>query len=137
MKMPEAVFEQQDEYELPISMVDVVFLLLVFFMCATTFRRAEQSLACNLPRTGSPPDPEVVPPPTLRLYIRESGRMLLNQTLLDGAEDLYHRLADIRLVRPRASILYVVRAYDTALRAGVSDIRFQAPVKARPAREYF
>lgn len=142
MRMPESVLDQQeDEFELPVSMIDVVFLLLIFFMCATTFRIDELSLGANMNKGGQNPPPDPVPPPTLRLYVRQDGRVLLNQTLLDDSDDLYRRVAAIVHVRRDASILlgadpkvhfhYVVTTYDTAVRAGVTDIRFQAPPKDR------
>ena len=35
------------------SMIDVVFLLLIFFMCTSSFARPERSLPSRLPRVGT------------------------------------------------------------------------------------
>ncbi len=42
--------QASEEWELPTSMIDVVFLLLIFFMCASQFRTVEKSLDSLLPR---------------------------------------------------------------------------------------
>ena len=36
--------EEEEDFELPVSMIDVVFLLLIFFMCASKFKTLEQKL---------------------------------------------------------------------------------------------
>jgi len=36
--------------ELPLSMIDVTFLLLIFFMCSMQFKTVEQKLDANLPK---------------------------------------------------------------------------------------
>lgn len=38
------------EWEMPTSFIDVVFLLLIFFMCCSTFHTMEQRLDANLPK---------------------------------------------------------------------------------------
>ncbi len=46
--------EKDDEdgnWDIPTSMIDVVFLLLIFFMCASKFRVLERRLDAFLPRT--------------------------------------------------------------------------------------
>ena len=40
------------EAELPLSMIDVTFLLLVFFMCSMQFKTIEQRLDADLPKDG-------------------------------------------------------------------------------------
>jgi biopolymer transport protein ExbD len=53
--------DEEYEFELPISMIDVVFLLLIFFMCAAKFRSVEKMLDADLPKDeGQNP---VKPPP--------------------------------------------------------------------------
>ncbi len=53
------------ERELPLSMIDVTFLLLIFFMCSMNFKSIEQALGAELPQNGPgggpPPEPYKIP----------------------------------------------------------------------------
>jgi biopolymer transport protein ExbD len=52
------------EAELPLSMIDVTFLLLVFFMCSMQFKTIEQRLDADLPKDGPGPGPGDIERPT-------------------------------------------------------------------------
>ncbi len=53
------------EIELPLSMIDVTFLLLIFFMCSMQFKSVEQKLDAQLPKNeGQNPIPTEVEQPT-------------------------------------------------------------------------
>lgn len=54
-------------------MVDVVFLLLIFFISTTTFRRAEGLLAAQLPRQGSQADQVSLPIAPIFVRLVETG----------------------------------------------------------------
>ena len=52
------------EPELPLSMIDVTFLLLIFFMCSMNFKSVERVLGTELPKNegpgiGEPPPPKI------------------------------------------------------------------------------
>jgi len=65
------------------SLIDVVFLLLIFFMVSTTFER-ETVLKVDLPEASAVEDREEIPD-SLELVIDGEGRMFLNdQRLLDS-----------------------------------------------------
>jgi biopolymer transport protein ExbD len=65
------------------SLIDVVFLLLIFFMVSTTFER-ESVLKVDLPEASAVDEREELPE-TLELVIDDQGRMFLNnQRLLDS-----------------------------------------------------
>ena len=65
------------------SLIDVVFLLLIFFMVSTTFER-ETVLKVDLPEASAVEDREEFPD-SLELVIDGEGRMFLNdQRLLDS-----------------------------------------------------
>ena len=54
--------QQGEERELPISTIDIVFLLLIFFMCSMQFRSVERKLDSELPKTEGPhPRPMLTP----------------------------------------------------------------------------
>lgn len=58
------------EPELPLSMIDVTFLLLIFFMCSMNFKSVEQALGAELPKKGGPGDdpPPLEIPVSVKLY---------------------------------------------------------------------
>ena len=65
------------------SLIDVVFLLLIFFMVSTTFER-ESVLKVDLPEASAVADREELPD-SMELVIDGEGRMFLNdQRLLDS-----------------------------------------------------
>ncbi|MHC4710088.1 MAG: ExbD/TolR family protein, partial [Planctomycetota bacterium] len=51
------------------SMIDVVFLLLVYFMAATEFKLGEEIYRLDLPRRGAPADPFVLPRDPLHIVL--------------------------------------------------------------------
>jgi biopolymer transport protein ExbD len=59
------------------SMIDVVFLLLVYFMAATEFKLGEEIFRLDLPRRGAPADPFVLPREPLRIVLVSSGPVCL------------------------------------------------------------
>lgn len=117
-------------------MIDVVFLLLVFFLCASSFDRPEQNLAASLAvadnREGAGAD---TPPPELE-EITVAARYDAGRTswaVNDGAptadlselQSLLRRLAAVERslpvtidARPDVPMGDVVAAYDAARAAG-------------------
>ena len=63
---------EEVDNELPLSMIDVVFLLLIFFMCCMQFKTVERKLDAELPKDeGQNPIPKKVEVPTeirVRVY---------------------------------------------------------------------
>lgn len=55
------------------SMIDVVFLLLVYFMVATEFKLGEEIYRLDLPRRGAPADPFVLPRDPLHIVLASTG----------------------------------------------------------------
>jgi biopolymer transport protein ExbD len=110
------------------SLIDVVFLLLIFFMVSTTFER-ESVLKVDLPEASSVDEREDIPD-SLELVIDSEGRMYLNdQRLIDSEErtisaaieQMAGEERDLPLVL-RADRLtphhYVVTAMDVAAQLG-------------------
>lgn len=78
-----------DEYALNLtSMTDIVFLMLVFFMLATTFVDPEKALGIELPGAASASD---APTEELVLNVLEDGTYVVGGASLD-AEGLRARL---------------------------------------------
>ena len=90
------------------SLIDVVFLLLIFFMVSTTFER-ETVLKVDLPEASSVEDREDIPE-TLELVIDSEGRMFLNdQRLLDSNANTI-RAAMQQLAGERRDVPLILRA---------------------------
>jgi biopolymer transport protein ExbD len=59
------------------AMIDVVFLLLVYFMAATEFKLGEEVYRLDLPRRGIPADPFSLPRDPLRIVLASTGQACL------------------------------------------------------------
>ena len=66
------------------SLIDVVFLLLIFFMVSTTFER-QAALKVDLPEASAVSDPDTQPE-RLELVIDSEGRMFLNDRQLVNSQ---------------------------------------------------
>lgn len=113
------------------SLIDVVFLLLIFFMVSTSFIR-EASLSLQLPTAASAPAPEQ--PQTVEIVVGADGRYFfgdrelvsaspatLRRALLAEAESDTGRTLVIR-ADGRAPHQAVVTVMDVAGRAGFQSI---------------
>jgi biopolymer transport protein ExbD len=75
--------EEGDEFALNLtSMTDIVFLMLVFFMLATTFVDPERSLGIELPPARSGGEP---PPRELVIHVLEDGTFVFDGAVVDRA----------------------------------------------------
>ncbi|MHC4507022.1 MAG: ExbD/TolR family protein [Planctomycetota bacterium] len=162
--------QEAEERELPISMIDVVFLLLIFFMCSMQFKTIERKLDAQLPQDGPevtvfpppPPDPteirvkiywanargQVIHSPRAAFGERYPGRRVplstagahvelrVNQVRVGDLNCLARTLVDLNRRNPMPVVVdarqavpfqWVVGALDACARAGVSDVKFQAP----------
>ncbi len=90
------------------SLIDVVFLLLIFFMVSTTFER-QALLKVDLPEASVVEDRTELPD-TLELVIDSSGRMYLNDRQLVNSEERTLRAAIEEAVGEDRSIPLVLRA---------------------------
>jgi len=117
-----------------ISLVDVVLLLVIFFVLTTSFVRQSQ-LTIRLPESASRAPEAVAEAPALEIIVTDRGVFFVNgRALVDNrAETL---AAAIRRVQPaegvqsvtisadaRATHQDVVTAMDVAGRLGITDVR--------------
>jgi biopolymer transport protein ExbD len=114
------------------SLIDVVFLLLIFFMVSTTFER-QALLKVDLPEASVVEDRTELPD-TLELVIDSAGRMYLNDRQLVNSEERTLRAAIEEAVGEERSIPlvlradrltphhYVVTAMDVAAQLGFSNL---------------
>jgi biopolymer transport protein ExbD len=133
----------KDDYELPCSMIDVVFLLLIFFLVCSSYKTTEERLEANLPRDGLNPvaQPTIMPRPEVRvkLWLAESGqvRISVDEYACSTIDDLARKLAAFAGGDPNQDVVidgrqqvpfkYVLAAIDACARAGMRNVKFQAP----------
>jgi len=136
-------------WELPISMIDVVFLLLVFFLLASRFRQQEGVLRADMSSGGSGPPPDIEsvllkvdaetasrerPVFTVRSHVFRSP---------DAGERLVAHLVGLARIDSRVPVVIrgggdvpfwmVVAAVDACGAARLEKVRFEAPPRTRPA----
>lgn len=139
--------KERPQAELDINLtplIDVVFLLLIFFMVSTTFQK-ESELKIRLPEASSTPTDEVEK--RIEIQINErglyfvNGRELVNssqQTLLRALSDAAGGSKDLPVVikadkmTPHQS---VVTAMDTAAQLGLLRLQIATSQKAPQAVE--
>lgn len=88
-------------------LIDVVFLLLIFFLVATKFAEQERELPVNLP-DASEAQPLIAKPRELFINIDQNGRYYVSGQILSLAE-LQEVLSDAWASNP-ANVSVVVRA---------------------------
>jgi biopolymer transport protein ExbD len=82
------------------SMTDIVFLMLIFFMLATTYADPERVLGLELPAASSSSQP---PPRELVISVLEDGRTVLDGAFVDR-DALRARLAETARTAPATPV---------------------------------
>ncbi len=94
--------EEQEEPEINLtSLIDVVFLLLIFFMVSTTFER-QSLLSLELPEASTAESQNL--PMMIELVVTDDGRLFVDDA----------QLADDRLATIRAAISSAIQAQPDA-----------------------
>ena len=147
-KLLQEITEEQ-EWELPISMIDVVFLLLIFFILASKFRQVENRLEANLPKDEGPKN--------IKVELKEIDEVLIRVTASDTQRETYPIIqvrkrefrgkgafgeleaflkgvhgtkSDQAIViqgKPDVPFWMVVRVLDACAFASLTNVKFQAP----------
>ena len=66
------------------SLVDIVFLLVLFFAVTTTFPQKPQGIKINLPKVNK--QTRVTVKKTVRFYLDKEGKLYYNKALITGKE---------------------------------------------------
>jgi len=134
---------QDPDYELPLSMIDVIFLLLIFFMVCAKFKLFEKRLDAGLPKhEGSNPPPRPLIPNNnihVKIWLADSQqvRISLDEYPCRSVNDLAGKLAAFAAndrsqpvlidSRQRVPFKYVLAALDACQRARMRNVKFMAP----------
>lgn len=98
--------KEESEYGIPLApLVDIVFLLLVFFLLTTTYLEEEKDLSLKLPRSSGAESGRALN--RILINIRTDGTVLFGQAPV-GPGELYRRLLRVRRTAPGTPV--VVRA---------------------------
>jgi biopolymer transport protein ExbD len=112
------------------SMIDVLFLLIIFFMVATKFDQMERNIEVAVPEVGQAGDSEPPPQPLVVTVLAE-GRVELDGTPVTF-EELTERLAAARTPLSEPSVVirgdsqcafqHIASALSACQQAGISDL---------------
>ena len=119
-------------------LIDVVFLLLIFFLVATRFAEEDHELDVQLP-SASQAKPMVMTPNDVELYIDPEGKYFLGPKGPYELPEVERLLADIarnnplgKVVRIRADLKcnwnHVVHALDTCHKHGLHNVKATAAI---------
>jgi len=75
-------------------MIDVIFILILFFMCSAGAVKTEMHLASSLPGTATATDPIDIPDEQI-IQITNSGQIMLNGRQFDVAAGQGHELPEL------------------------------------------
>lgn len=100
--------QRRDDPEVNLTpLIDVVFLLLIFFMVSTTFDR-EAQLKVELPQASS--EPVQVPEQVLEITINVNGDYFINEQQVINTEPETLRRAIVQSIGARRDLPVIVRA---------------------------
>jgi biopolymer transport protein ExbD len=136
---------EEKDWELPTSMIDVVFLLLIFFLCASKFRQLERRLDAFLPKDKGPQ--------AIQTTVRQLDEIVLHVTALESRDlqvpqfrirnwsthdpnelaghlKRLQQVGDMPVVidgRPLCPFRHVMTALDCCARAELTKVEFRPP----------
>jgi len=123
------------------AMIDVVFLLLVFFMCTSSYGRPERDLPTRLPQVGGAPAETEFDPVRVRLWPVAGGTLVTCdgtacRTLADLSAQLRARraIADVPvIIQGEAGVPFgqMVAALDACYGADLRRVAFSAATGER------
>lgn len=122
----------EDEFAIPMTpLLDVVFLLLVFFLVSTSFVRPEKSIDIKLPAAEQAAEP-ANEKRTVVVNVRKTGLLVVDQRVLTGDQDLVQTLMRARKAGPNLSVViygdrsaahkHIVKVMNAALKVGIEDM---------------
>lgn len=102
-------FVEEDESSVDMTpMLDIVFILLIFFIVTTSFVR-EEGLLVNRPKANKPISE---PTPTMLITISDSGIVSFNGSLVD-VERVPARIENFVATNAGSTSVIVIPSYDT------------------------
>jgi biopolymer transport protein ExbD len=131
MRIKDPQSEGEEPYNL-VPLTDMVFNLLIFFMCATTFAQVEKELSVQLPQASSSFKPLSAAPEQLIINVKEDGSAIVAGRTYDlsalaelvaAALKRDDRLSVIVRADERAIVRHFAAVASTCRHAGVQEAR--------------
>lgn len=131
MRIRDPIADNEEPYNL-VPLTDMVFNLLIFFMCATTFAQVEKDLRVKLPEARPSFRPLSAPPQQLIINVREDGSATVSGRPYDPSAltalvtDAVRRDADVSVIvraDERATIRHFASVAAICRGAGVKEAR--------------
>ena len=138
--MKRKITPPSDKIELMMTpMIDVVFQLLIFFMCGTKFRSPDGRVEAYLPKdVGTAAGQVNTEFDSIIVRVGEKGVLTVNGTRCDTYKDFYDRLLKLKadVVKPKVILdphqqtehRFVMQALDVCKKAGLHEVAFRAPM---------
>lgn len=135
----------EDKLQLKMApMIDVVFLLLIFFMCVSKWKLAEGNLAAELPTEGAvseaPPEPVDLEKIIIKLQRSGDGvRIRMSDRLCPSFDILTENLKGLRgvvdtpvIIDADRDVLFrdAISALNASIKAEFTNVSFAAPLAA-------
>lgn len=94
MRIRDPLIEGEEPYNL-VPLTDMVFNLLIFFMCATTFVQVEKEMTLHLPKTGTAAGLSTSPAPEpLVINILQNGNTVISGKTYSDPDALARRMTE-------------------------------------------
>ncbi len=126
-----ALNKEEDEFKMTLTpLLDVVFLLLVFFLVSTSFVKPEQAIDVDLPsaREGGPTSDQHV----ITVNVQKEGVIVIDGRIISGQTELKQTLKREFEANPGSGLVIrgdrsafhndIVRVMNAAMAAGLQDV---------------
>lgn len=128
--------KSDDSFEIQMtSLIDMMFLLIIFFIVSTSFRDPERDLAVKLPQAAAG-TPAAKTGEDIIINVRQGGVIVLHDRVL-SFEQLERQLRDAATAKPKVIIRgdaltyhrHVVKVLDLCKRSGIRDVNIATKVE--------
>jgi len=92
IKLPQPSNRRSVDFNMT-PLIDVVFLLIIFFLVSSHLARQETQLELSLPAAASGHEADAAPAPRVTINVRADGQLLLGSDRVDVSE--IHRRLDV------------------------------------------
>lgn len=127
--------QEQEEPAVPMApMIDIIFLLLIFFITTSIYARLENEISITVP-TAESAEPSRRTPGEIIVNITREGAIIVNQQEL-SIDELAHRLQRIAESTPGISVIVrgdehsmfgrAIEILDVCGKASITDVSFAA-----------
>ena len=87
MEALKKILGDEDEVDLT-PMIDVTFLLLIYFMVTTMLKQPEAELSSDLPGKAQNSGESIKKPDPVKIRIEDDGSVFLNESFMDDGQDI-------------------------------------------------